>query len=424
MLQKLKTAVEELQADSSSNAKVETLKRHLKDEFVRKIFFYTYHPLYQFHVTSGACKKKKTISAGGHSDIFGLLDDLRTRKVTGNEAIGCVNSFVSNNPGYEDLIHCILDKDLKTRAAEKVINKAWPGLIPEFEVALSEKFEEKIVDFSKADWYASRKLDGIRCLIVVDEEGKVTCFSRQGKIFETLGRVEQEVGKLGLKNVVFDCEVCLLNNDEDDFQGIMKLYRKKDFTIPNPVCKLFDLLTMEEFTSKKSVRKLSERLAELPKVVPQDNPILHILPQLLIKNRIQYDELMREAVEKGWEGLILRKDSTYQGKRSKDLLKCKNFFDAEYEVVSAEMGPFRYVLNGQEHEEEMLSCVTIKHKGYEVRVGSGWSLEERKDYFKNPAGIVGKKITVQYFEETLNQEGGISLRFPTVKVIYEGERDV
>ena len=37
--------------------------------------------------------------------------------------------------------------------------------------------------------------------------------------------------------------------------------------------------------------------------------------------------------------------------------------------------------------------------------------------------IVGKTITVQYFEETKNQEGGVSLRFPTVKHIYETKRD-
>ena len=36
--------------------------------------------------------------------------------------------------------------------------------------------------------------------------------------------------------------------------------------------------------------------------------------------------------------------------------------------------------------------------------------------------IIGKTITVQYFEETKNDKGGISLRFPTVKHIYENER--
>jgi DNA ligase-1 len=423
MFDNLQKAVDELQADSSSIGKVDLLKKHLADSFVRKAFFYAYNPLYQFHVSSSLCKKKAGLRGHEYDDIFVLLDDLRTRSVTGHDAVGAVNSFVAKHPGREDLIFSVIDKDLKTRTAEKVINKAAPGLIPEFEVALAEKFEEKLVNFAKDKWYASRKLDGVRCLIVADDAGKVTCFSRQGKIFETLGVVEEEVKKIGLKNFVLDCEVCLLNNDSDDFQGIMKMIRKKDFTIPNPVCKLFDFLTIEEFTSKKSKRTLSDRLAELPNLISAKHPVLHILPQILIENKKQYDDFMLEAVEKGWEGLILRKDATYQGKRSKDLLKCKNFSDAEYEVLSVEMGPFRYVLDGKEKEEEMLSCVTIKHKGYEVRVGSGWTIEERKHYFKNPNDIIGKTISVQYFAESHNQNGEISLRFPTVKVVHGEERD-
>ena len=422
MFGKLKTAVEELQSDSSSTNKVELLKKHLKDDFVKKCFFYAYNPLYQFHVTSGLCKKKK-LSAGNYKDIFALLDDLRTRAITGHDAVGAVNAFVADHADHADLIYSIIDKDLKTRTAEKVINKAVPGLIPEFEVALSEKFDEKFVDFENDTWYASRKLDGVRCLIVADEKGKVTCFSRQGKIFETLGKVENAVEELGIKSRVIDCEVCLLDGDADDFQGIMKLIRKKDFTIPNPVCKVFDLLTLEEFSSKKSSRVLSERLAEIPKTIPKGHAILHYLPQTLVKDKKQYDSMMEEAAENGWEGLILRRDAPYQGKRSKDLLKCKNFHDAEYVVKGVEMGPFRYVCDGHEMEEEMLSCVTIEHKGHEVRVGSGWSIEQRKAFHKDPKGILGKTINVQYFEETKNQEGGISLRFPTVKLVYEGERD-
>ncbi|MFY7883302.1 MAG: hypothetical protein ACOVOV_00510, partial [Dolichospermum sp.] len=59
-----------------------------------------------------------------------------------------------------------------------------------------------------------------------------------------------------------------------------------------------------------------------------------------------------------------------------------------------------------------------------VQVGSGFSHEQKRFYFENPNEILGKQITVQYFEETKNQNGGISLRFPTVKAIYENGRDV
>lgn len=115
---------------------------------------------------------------------------------------------------------------------------------------------------------------------------------------------------------------------------------------------------------------------------------------------------------------MLRADEPYKGKRSKDLLKYKSFFDDEYEVVDTEMGPFRYVLNGKEHEETMLSCVMIQHKNHTVRVGSGFSIEQRQEFYKNPNKILGQTITVQYFEETKNQDGGISLRFPTFKILH------
>ena len=45
-------------------------------------------------------------------------------------------------------------------------------------------------------------------------------------------------------------------------------------------------------------------------------------------------------------------------------------------------------------------------------------------YNANPDLIIGKEITVQYFEETKNQKGELSLRFPTVKHVFENGRNV
>jgi len=82
------------------------------------------------------------------------------------------------------------------------------------------------------------------------------------------------------------------------------------------------------------------------------------------------------------------------------------------------------VKDGAECEETMLSAVTIDHKGYSVRVGSGFSIDQRQDFYKNPKKILGNQITVQYFEETKNQDGGLSLRFPTFKILHGSARTV
>lgn len=127
--------------------------------FAKNILLYTYHPMWQYNVTSDNLKKKSHLRGTRYDNIFDLLDDLKSRKITGHDAIGAVNSFVDTYPHYEDLIHCIIDKDLKTRAGDKIINKAIKDHIPEFSVALADKYEPKLVDWEDG-WYVSRKIDG------------------------------------------------------------------------------------------------------------------------------------------------------------------------------------------------------------------------------------------------------------------------
>jgi DNA ligase-1 len=397
--------------------------------FTKNILLYTYHPLWQYNVTSDNLKKKNHLVArkNEYKNFFDLLDALKSRKITGHDAISAVNSFIEHYSEYEELIHCIIDKDLKTRAGDKIINKAIPDHIPEFSVALADKYEPKLVDW-KDGWYVSRKIDGARCIGIVDSNGDTTFYSRTGKEFDTLGIVRDGIKALGVTNVVFDGELCLVDDEgNEDFQGVMKQLKKKDHTIPNPSFKIFDMLTHDEFYSKKGQknRPYSIRLANLTEIMTKNEcPCLTLLEQELIHNDEHFQEWVKEAADYGWEGVMLRADEPYKGKRSKDLLKVKKFFDDEYEVVDVEMGPFRYVKDGAECEETMLSCVMINHKGYTVRVGSGFSIDQRQEFYQNPKNILGQIITVQYFEETKNQDGGISLRFPTFKFLHGSVRTV
>ena len=424
--------VRDLRATSSTIDKVGIIEDycHLNNtgaSFTKKILLYTYHPLWQYNVTSDNLKKKNHLVArkNEYKNFFDLLDDLKSRKITGHDAIAAVNSFIEHHSEYEELIHCIIDKDLKTRAGDKIINKAIPDHIPEFSVALADKYEPKLVEW-KDGWYVSRKIDGARCVAIVDSNGDVTFYSRTGKEFDTLGVVADGIKALGITNVVFDGELCLVDEDgNEDFQGVMKQLKKKDHTIPNPSYKIFDMISHDEFYSKNgdSNKSYSIRYNNLREVMRNNTcPCLSVLGQELIKDDDHFAEWTGKAKQYGWEGLMLRADASYKGKRSKDLLKFKSFFDDEYEVVDVEMGPFRYVENGRETEDTVLSCVTIQHKGYNVRVGSGFTIDQRKEFYANPKKILGKIISVQYFEETKNQDGGISLRFPTFKILHGDAR--
>ena len=422
MLERLQKFVDEMKSTSSLNEKKVIIDSIKADEFITSSLNYTYDPYKKYYVTSKTCKKNKDLL--GHSNTYGsiftLLDDLANRVCTGHDAIANVNRFVLENKQYEHLIFSIIDRNLEIRASDSVINKVIPNLIPTFDVALATKYEPKFCDFESEEWMASRKLDGVRCLIR-KEGNKVTAYSRQGNEFTTLQKVIDDVSMMP-NNFVLDGEICLMDeNDNEDFQGIMKQIKRKDHTIKNPKYIIFDYLTLEEFDTKESNTKLSDRLIRLPL---HQYDTLSILEQIKIDNEQQLSEMIADADANGYEGVMLRKDVGYEGKRSKNLLKCKKFFDAEYEVLDIEFDEHRVIREGKEIVIPMLANVWIEHKGYRVAVGSGWNQEQRIRYQANPEQLLGKTITVQYFEETKNQEGGISLRFPTVKHVYENGRNV
>ena len=421
-LKVLQAFVDEMKKNSSLIAKKAIINAYGKNPFIKSALVYAYDPYKKYYVTSKTCKKNKELCDMNkiHDSIFHLLNDLNDRVYTGHDAIAMVNSFVLQYPEYEDLIFSIIDRNMELRASASVINKVIPNWIPTFDVALATKYEPKFCDFKTEEWLASRKLDGVRC-IIRKEEDKVTAYSRQGNEFTTLQKVLDDV-KTMPGDFVLDGEICLMDeNGNEDFQGIMKQIKRKDHTIANPKYIIFDYLTLEEFDTKEGNTKLSDRLARLYGGQTKTNTI-SFLAQDLVQDETNLGYKIEEAQRLGYEGIMLRKDVGYEGKRSKNLLKCKKFFDAEYEVLDVDFDTHRIIRDGKEVKERMLSQVWIEHKGYRVAVGSGWNQAQRLQYVDG--SIVGKTITVQYFEETKNQEGGISLRFPTVKHVYENGRTV
>jgi len=435
MFKELQTMIDDVNASNSTNDKIEALAKYPNLE---KVLRYTYSPLKQYYVSSKTVSKHPEASdewkGAREEDLFKLLDKLDDREITGHAALASVRGFIEEFPEYEELIYRIIDGNLKTRINATGINKVFDNLIPQFKVQLAEKFEaDKVPDFENEEWYASRKLDGVRC-IAIYKDGKAKLFSRTGKEFLTLGKVKDAIEEeiyndddhIPSLDFVLDGEICIVDEDgNENFTDVMKEIRKKDHTIENPRYKIFDIISFNDFLEKKSVSSFKERYENYTKI-ESESGILDPVEQTLIKDVAHFEEMSAYADNHGWEGLIIRKDVPYAGKRSKNMLKVKSFHDDEYKVVGFEAGPFRIISEetGLEIEEEMLASVVIEHKGHKVNVGSGFSIKERQQFFQNPKDIVGKKITVKYFEESVDKDGNLSLRFPTLKAIHGVKREL
>ena len=421
-LKELSSLVKELNASNSTNDKIHILKQIESDDLVQ-LLMYIYNPYFQYNISYKNFTKPNNLVATEDvpSNIFEVLDTLRKRVVTGHDAIRLLSGYVKYHlEGNTQLIRPILDRDVKAKISVSTINKVFLGLIPTFDVALANKYENfsKNIDWVNDEWFWSRKLDGCR-VIVRKENGNIKFFSRSGKEFHTLDVVKKQLESIEKDNFVLDGEICMVDKDgNEDFQSVISQIRRKDHTIENPMLYAFDILSLNEFDNKLSFRSLMKRYEELSELSSKN---VSILDMDIVTSESMVHELSSTASYKGWEGIMLRKNSPYKGKRSNDLLKVKKMQDAEYIVTDIEVGPYR-VLNkstGCEEEIETMTNVLIMHKGNIVSVGSGFSLDQRRRYYEDSSLIIDKEMTVQYFEETKDKTGKYSLRFPVCKYVYE-----
>ena len=204
-----------------------------------------------------------------------------------------------------------------------------------------------------------------------------------------------------------------LAESKEDFRAASSFVQTKN---PSPSIEehirfiLFDMIDPEGLSNA-----FSTRLPKLAKSVIE-NKHVRILPQQPISQSECIQELIRTSRLWGWEGVMLRRDSPHQGGRSKDLVKVKDFVDAEFRIVGYDLGPMEVMRDGSYRTETVLAALHVEHKGNVVKVGSGFSLEERRQLAGVGDELVGRWATVCYFEET-QTDGRASLRFPTFKAL-------
>lgn len=416
--------IQELNKTNSSNEKQKILSNNIENNFISKVLQYTYDPLIQFGISSkNVIKNSKSKNYNDqeykkYSDLFKLLDDLKDREITGHFALKSYFEYVTKQPkDQQDILYNIVDKNLKIRMGEKTINKVYGyGLIPVFEPVLAEKYNALK---SKIDnnWYISRKLDGVRCLMyIADDDPKG--FSRNGKDLFNLDEIIESVpNNTELDNYFLDGEVVYLpngdlENDKEDFIKTIEAVRssKSKVNTDNLFYAVFDLIPDSCFFNEQECPNVTyiERYNKMKKIF-KDNKKILVLPQYQYTQDI-FDKMVSEIDEKKWEGLMIRKNTVYKSGRTKDLLKFKQFFDKEFKVTDIITGKFRMISNktGLEETVTTMTAVMVDNDGVMVKVGSGFSIDERKKIYKNPNLIIGKLITVKYFEETPDK----SLRFP------------
>jgi len=273
------------------------------------------------------------------------------------------------------------------------------------------------VDAKPIDWtnkvYMQPKLDGVRCLIQLNDKGEVHAYSRTGKPWLNIAHILEDLEYFFEihPDVVLDGE--LYNHDlRDDFEKIISLVRKqKPHSLDKAESKELVQFHCYDYVETVMNESYSYRMDQLCTSDMYSDSVKHV-PTYLIKDDAHAKVSHEINLIDGYEGSILRLDTPYQCKRSYSLQKFKDFHDTEATIVGYEAGKGKR--EGTLGKFLMQDDDGIK---FGCPPGKGYNYTDLADIVNNIHDYMGKRATFTYFERT---KAG-SYRHPLFKTLRNYE---
>ncbi len=419
--------IQRLESDNSRLAKEAILAEAMNeglDEFFEGVRM-CLDNLYTFGVKQVPTKDEAGGQGLSWDNFKQLAEALYRRELTGHAARDAINLAigVATQEQWNGFYRRILIKDLRCGVSEKTVNtvakkaKKTQYAVPVFECQLSHDAANHDAKLTGKK-IVEHKLDGVRCLTVVDYESKtVTQYTRNGKVLENFKHVTdylstfiEEFGR----SYVLDGEIM-----SHSFQDLMKqVHRKDNVNASDAVLNVFDIVPLVEFKQGISImgqRRRSQFLKNFENIF-NDSGFITIVPQRefdldVFTDEIEFKDYMKEVVAQGYEGIMIKDpDAKYECKRTTNWLKMKPFIEVSLSVVEVEEGTGR----NQGRLGALICEGTDDSKFIRVNVGSGFSDANRRDYWENKDNLIGQVVEVRADAATRSQdsEDTWSLRFP------------
>ena len=415
-----KDFVTEITASNSKKHKQDVLQKYKDDSVVHRYLKIAFDPYAVYGISTKKLHKSvpATSIIGIHS-IFELFTYLTQHNTGTDQIVGLCQDFLDGVAACDresaDLLEKLICKDLSIGCEAKTINSVIPGLIPTFEVQLAQKYFEKPERVEGKTFAITTKIDGGRIIAIKDPAGTVNFYTRAGQKYEGLVDLEAAFSdSIWPNGIVLDGEITILNDagipSKEAYKKAMKITRS-DGDKHGLKMKVFDILTYDEWINQKCEHTYDQRRMLLNNLgYCYRSSYFELLPELYRgTDTSKILELLEEAIANSEEGVMINIcDAMYEFGRTWNLMKVKKMNTLDLEVVDYEEGSGR--LAGT------LGAIHVRYKnGNIVKVGSGFSDDLRKQIWNHDVMIVGKIVEIQYFEETTNADGGISLRFPVFK---------
>jgi len=272
---------------------------------------------------------------------------------------------------------------------------------------LAHKYNEDKADYPA---YIQPKLDGVRCLFTA--KGAV---SRANNQFMNVQHIEQALKPFFAKNPTAILDGELYNHSlKDDFEKIISLVKKKKPTKDDRV-EAAELVEYHIYdVASMTIANYTTRLNYINSI--SNFQWNHILRRVDTKVALDFDDALKmhkKNLKLGYEGSIYRSfEGKYKGTRSWDLMKFKDFHDAEATIIGYEIGRGK-------REGTLGKFIMQDDDGNEFGCppGKGYDYKALTSMLNNIHDYIGQYATFTYFERT---KAG-SYRHPHYKAIRNYE---
>ena len=252
-------------------------------------------------------------------------------------------------------------------------------------------------DPAKVVWddyvYMQPKLDGVRCLFT-----KNGAFSRTGKRFMNIKHIEKDLEHVfeALPWLVLDGEL-YNHNLRDNFEKIISLVRKQKPTEEDKYeARVWTQYHVYDYTGidykSGEGQRYRQRMHNL-NVSDIYSPSVRHVESKIVATPAMSKVIHQEHLDKGYEGSIMRLNSTYQQKRTYSLMKIKDFYEAEAEIIGWVEGKGKRI-------GTIGKFIAADSDGNRFGMPVMDKFKYLQDNFEKMQGWKGKIATFTYFERT------------------------
>ena len=417
-----------LQSISGAKAKCDFIKSHDEDTYFKRFLYFALNPLITYNISKKSLDKlMSSNNADGQkliffNDIFECCEYLSRLRSMDDATLRQIKTLLDMKyPDQEEkeLYMQLLSKTVRLGITGKTINKIIPNLIPEWEVQQAYPVDKYPLKTGTEFWL-TQKLNGARATLY---EGQL--LARSGMPYKGLEHITDALSWLRVAGFVADGELTLKDkgslSDNEAFRvatGVLN----SDSVNKTVICyTIFDMIPVKDFDALKpqvTYKYRRDILNQVAERIADTDGAVKVLPVLYHgTDQSKIEELLEQMVREDKEGLMINTDAPYRRTRHKGILKVKRFYTMDLPIIRCEEGTGR--LSGT------LGAFVLKYKENEVKVGSGFTDEQREQFWNNRDDMEGLLCEVKYKEISQDKGTGLeSLQFPVFVGIRTDKTEV